>query len=77
MLEVDYFNLGTEWIIHDESSEPETPDEISGYSVYCYGWNADQIRAELANVAEVDPDAVIMYEYAGSYTIPKYNKLGA
>lgn len=77
MLEADYFNLGTEWIIHDESSDPETPDEISGYSVYCYGWNADQIRAELADAAGADPEDVIMYEYAGSYTIPKYELVGA
>lgn len=76
-LEVDYFNMGTEWIIHDESSTPEGPEDISGYSVYCYGWNTDQIRAEIADAAGAAPDAVIMYEYAGSYSIPKYNKVGA
>ena len=76
-LEVDYFNMGTEWIIHDESSTPDGPEDISGYSVYCYGWNTDQIRAELADAAGVDPDAVTMYEYAGSYILPKYNKVGA
>ena len=77
ILETDYFNLGTEWIIHDESSTPEAPEDISGYSVYCYGWNTDQIRAELADAAGAAPDAVIMYEYAGSYILPKYNKVGA
>lgn len=76
-LEADYFNLGTEWIIHDESSEPETADEISGYMLYCYGWNSDQIRAEIASAAGVKPEAVTMYEYAGSYSIAKYNKVGA
>jgi len=76
-LEADYFNLGTEWIIHDEDSTPEGPEDISGYMLYCYGWNSDQIRAEIADAAGAAPDAVIMYEYAGSYSIPKYNKVGA
>ena len=77
ILEADYFNTGTEWIIHDESSDPEGPEDISGYSLYCYGWNTDQIRAEIADAAGVNPDAVILYEYAGSYSMPKYNKVGA
>ncbi len=76
-LEADYFNTGTEWIIHDESSTPDGPEGISGYMLYCYGWNTDQIRAEIADAAGAAPDAVIMYEYAGSYSIPKYNKVGA
>ncbi len=77
ILEADYFNTGTEWIIHDESNDPEGPEEISGYSVYCYGWNVDQIRQEIADAAGAAADAVTMYEYAGSYTLPKYNKVGA
>ena len=77
ILEADYFNTGTEWLIHDESNDPEGPEEISGYSVYCYGWNSDQIRQEIADAAGAAADAVTMYEYAGSYTLPKYNKVGA
>ena len=77
ILEVDYFNTGTEWIVHDESNDPETPEDISGYNVYCYGWNADQIREEIASAAGCDPEAVILYEYAGSISIPKYKKVGA
>ena len=76
-LEADYFNTGTEWIIHDESNDPEGPEDISGYSLYCYGWNSDQIRQEIADAAGAAADAVTMYEYAGSYTLPKYNKVGA
>ena len=77
ILEADYFNTGTEWIIHDESSTPETPEDISGYSIYCYGWNMDQIRAEIAAVTGCETDSVILYEYAGSISIPKYNKVEA
>ena len=77
ILEADYFNTGTEWIIHAENSTPESPEDISGYSVYCYGWNTEQIRAELADAAGAATDAVTMYEYAGVYTMAKYNKVGA
>ena len=77
ILEADYFNTGTEWIIHDESNDPEGPEEISGYSVYCYGWNVDQIRQEIADAAGAAPEAVTMYEFAGYYKTSKYNKVGA
>ena len=77
ILESDYFNTGTEWLIHDEAEAPETPEDISGYSLYCYSWNVDQIRQEIADAAGAAAEAVIMYEYAGVYTIPKYNKVGA
>ena len=79
ILEADYFNTGTEWIIDDGEFDPEndSPLNINGYSVYCYGWNVDQIRQEIADAAGVDPGAVILYEYAGSYSMPKYNKVGA
>ena len=77
IIEADYFNTGTEWIIHDENNDPEGPEDISGYSLYCYGWNVDQIRQEIADAAGAAAEAVTMYEYAGSYTLPKYNKVGA
>lgn len=76
-LEADYFNTGTEWIVHDEENDPEEPGEISGYSIYCYGWNNEQIRAEIAAAANAAPEDVVLYEYAGSYSIPKYNLVGA
>jgi hypothetical protein len=76
-LELDYFNAGTEWIIHDGPAAPEDAAEISGYSVYCYGWDPEQIRAEIADAAGANASDVIMYEYDGCYTLPKYKKLGA
>lgn len=44
--ETMYFNTGSEWVIHDEETEPESPEDISGYSVYCISWNdeGDQER---------------------------------
>ena len=73
--EAEYFNTGTEWIIHDEDGEPESPEEINGYSVYCHGWNSDQIRKEIADAAgETDPAAVVLYEFTGWSRSPEYKK---
>lgn len=73
--EAEYFNTGTEWIIHDEDGEPESPEEINGYSVYCHGWNSDQIRKEIADAAgETDPAAVVLYKFTGWSRSPEYKK---
>lgn len=62
-LEIEYFNTGSEWIIHDGPDAPETENDISGYSVYCYGWNEDKIRAEIADAAGAAGADVILYGY--------------
>ena len=71
--ETEYFNEGTEWIIHDEPEEPNAPEDISGYSVYCHAWNTDGIRREIAECAGVSPEDVILYEYAGYSKVAKYH----
>lgn len=71
--ETEYFNEGTEWIIHDELNEPKAPEDISGYSVYCHGWNNDSIRREIAECAGVSPEDVVLYEYAGYSKVAKYH----
>ena len=60
--EIEYFNTGTEWIVHDEEQPPEYVGEISGYCTYCHGWTDEQNRAEIANAAGVDPEQVILYD---------------
>lgn len=59
----EYFNTGTEWIIHDGETAPKCPEDVSGYSVYCTGWNNDKIREEIANVAGGKPKDVILFEF--------------
>lgn len=66
--EAEYFNTGSEWMIHDEDTEPEDAEDISGYCMYCY----DDPREEIAREMGVNPDDVILYAYAGSYSVPKY-----
>lgn len=63
--ETEYFNTGTEWIVHDDENAPETPDDISGFSVYCTGWRKDDIRAEIADAAGGNADDVVLYEFTG------------
>ena len=70
--ETEYFNTGTEWIIHDEEEAPESPEDINGYSVYCISWNDEGIRKEIADAAGVSPEEVIMYSFDGYRKIPVY-----
>ena len=60
--ETEYFNTGTEWIIHDGDDAPEDPEEIDGYAMYCYSYDP---RAEIAAETGTDPADVILYEFDG------------
>lgn len=64
-LEAEYFNTGSEWIIHDGQEAPESPEDIDGYSVYCTGWNDDLIRKEIAEAAGGKPEDVKLYKFSG------------
>lgn len=70
--EIEYFNTGSEWIIHDEDGIPESPEDISGYSVYCTAWNEDGIKKELANAAGVDVSEIVMYSFERFKQVPVY-----
>lgn len=75
MFENEFFNLGSEWIVHDEDTDPEDPKDISGYAIYCHGdpeWDEDDIRTEIADVAGCEPKDVVLYKYTGSYSVPCY-----
>lgn len=71
-LEAEYFNTGTEWIVHDGEATPDGPDGITGYSVYCIGWNDDLIRMEIADAVGVSPEEVTLYKFDGYIQMPKY-----
>lgn len=62
LLEIAYFNLGTEWIVHDNDSIPQHPDDVCGYSCYVYGYD---YRKELAEIIGCDPADLVIYKYAG------------
>lgn len=75
--ETEYFNTGTQWIIHDEDFTPEDPDEISGYSVYCLGWNNDLIRAEIAEYSGGCPENVVLFSFSGWCRSASYEEVSA
>lgn len=64
--EMEYFNLGSEWMIHDEENEPEEAEDVSGYCTYCHGWNTEMIRSEIANIAGCEPEEVTLFAHAGT-----------
>ncbi len=62
--EEEFFNLGTEWIIHDSYEEPESVDDIEGYTVYITGcWNEDMTKRKIAEEygSGEDNEKVVLY----------------
>lgn len=58
-----YFNTGTEWQIVDGEEE---------YYLYSTLYGEDNIRAEIADSAGVEPEDVEMHIFAGYKRIPQY-----
>ncbi len=71
MFETGYFNTGTEWIIHDEDYIPEAPEDICGYSMYCY---TDNPAKEIAESEGVSADDVVLYKCEMRY-MPVYTRV--
>lgn len=65
--EIEYFNLGSEWIIHDEESEPSGPEDIAGYGQYILasGYSEDEVKAELADITGVAAEDIVLYRFSG------------
>lgn len=73
--ETEYFNTGTEWIVHDEEGTPEAPEEINGFSMYCISWNDEGIRKEIADVTGGNPQDVVLYAFDGYIQTAKYREV--
>lgn len=71
----EYFNTGTEWIVHDENEVPESPEDISGSSIYCYSWNDDGIRKEISDYNGCAPEDVVLYRHAGYTQVSHYEQI--
>lgn len=72
-LECMYFNMGTEWVIHDDKEEPETAEDINGYSTYYCETDPEKIRRLIAKENKCNIEDVIMYEFSGHEQVEKYN----
>lgn len=73
--EIEYFNTGSEWLVHDTNVEPEAPEDIDGFSIYCYSWNADGIREEIRNAYGAPGADVVLYEFSGYSRIANYREV--
>ena len=71
--EIEYFNTGTEWEIHDGETEPESAEDIIGYFMYCYECVEDNIRKEIAEFSEVKPEDVVLYRFETYRNVPVYS----
>lgn len=59
--ETEYFNTGTEWTVDEGEKEPDDPEDICGWSIYCHEWNTEGMRKEIADAAGCAPEDVVMY----------------
>lgn len=73
--EIQYFNEGTEWIIHDEENTPESPEEISGFCMYCTSWNDEGIKEEIARETGESPENIVLYAFDGYTRIANYREV--
>jgi hypothetical protein len=65
--ETEYFNTGAEWRINEND-----PNSEGNYYMYTHAWRDDDIRAEIADAAGVDPADVILYTFDGWQKTPVY-----
>lgn len=72
--EIEYFNMGSEWIIDDGEFNPDTdsPLNINGYSVYITAQDEEGIRKELVAVEGCSPSDLVLYVFEGYTRIPQY-----
>lgn len=75
MFETEYFNEGTEWIVHEGDNTPESPNDIEGYTIYCTSWNEEGIREEIAKMTGESPENIVMYAFDGYIRTPQYKKV--
>ena len=75
--EIEYFNMGSEWIVHEEDFEPETADDIEGYTLYCYSYNNEGIKGEIMESVGVTEAEVVLYKFDDWTRTAKYKKVSA
>ena len=73
----EYFNEGSEWIIHDDLGLDEItdPDDIDGYSIYCHDSDPEHAVKEIAEILGTNPDNIIAWSFDGYTKIPRYKKI--
>jgi hypothetical protein len=65
-LEAEYFNTGTEWHVYDG-------DEYVG-TYYATEWDDDEIRRQIAEMADVNTDDVALFRFTGWAHVAQYEE---
>lgn len=71
-IECVYFNMGSEWIIHDSETEPETADDVNGFTHYCADYKTDKIKQEIGSITGATSDDIILYTFSGFSRCAEY-----
>lgn len=72
--ECEYFNLGTEWVVHDRDTEPSSVDDIEGYAIYTHDFKSNSTREELAQLIGCAEEDLVIYKYVGERRVPVYEE---
>lgn len=72
-IETEYFNTGYEYMIHDDQTTPEGPEDITGYCVYVHEWSTEGIKQELSDCIGCKPEDILLYTISCEHTFTKYD----
>lgn len=75
--EAEYYNLGSEWTVFEEWDESEENEEEVGDrdyidTVYCYKYDTEDIRKEIAEWIGEAPEEIVLHEFCGWIKTPNY-----
>lgn len=70
--ESEYFNTGTEWIIHDRDFVPETAGDIDGYYLYTRETEINEIKDDIARRLNCMPEEIQAYVFKQYIHFPIY-----
>lgn len=74
--EMEYWNEGTEWIVHTGDNIPDCPDDIDGHAYYCYGETLDEICRELVEATGFSggEENVVLWKFERYCQVPQYTR---
>lgn len=82
MIQAEYFNTGTEWIISSSDNSIVTPKDAreTGHTVYCHSWSDEGIKREIAKHASYEGYGnaedinVVLFKFDGYSHVPVYKR---
>lgn len=63
IFEIAFFNLGSEWCVSDDDGET---------GVYCFKYDTEEIRQEIADAICTTPENIVLHRFAGYKRLPQY-----